>query len=76
MILGASYTLWMYKKVIFGEVTNSNVGGMQDISSREFLILAILAVMVLGFGIYPLPLTEVMHVTVDNLLEHVARTKL
>ena len=49
---------------------------MQDISSREFLILAILAVMVLGLGIYPLPLTEVMHVTVDNLLEHVARTKL
>ena len=66
----------MYKKVIFGEVTNSNVEGMQDISSREFLILAILAVMVLGLGIYPLPLTEVMHVTVDNLLEHVARTKL
>jgi len=76
LILGASYTLWMYKKVIFGEVTNSNVEGMQDISSREFLILAILAVMVLGLGIYPLPLTEVMHVTVDNLLEHVARTKL
>ncbi|WP_350281847.1 NADH-quinone oxidoreductase subunit M [Nitrosomonas sp.] len=76
LILGASYTLWMYKKVIFGEVTNSNVEGMQDISSREFLILAILAVMVLGFGIYPLPLTEVMHVTVDNLLEHVSRTKL
>lgn len=64
------------QKVIFGEVTNSNVEGMQDISSREFLILAILAVMVLGLGIYPLPLTEVMHVTVDNLLEHVARTKL
>lgn len=76
LILGASYTLWMYKRVMFGEVTNSNVEGMQDISSREFLILVILAIMVLWLGIYPLPLTEVMHVTVDNLLEHVARTKL
>lgn len=76
LILGASYTLWMYKRVVFGEITNSNVEGMQDISSREFLILAILAVMVLGFGIYPLPLTEIMHVTVDNLLEHIAQTKL
>lgn len=76
LILGASYTLWMYKRVIFGEITNSNVAELKDISSREFLILAILAVLVLGFGIYPLPLTEIMHVTVDNLLEHVAQTKL
>ncbi|WP_300086899.1 NADH-quinone oxidoreductase subunit M [uncultured Nitrosomonas sp.] len=76
LILGASYTLWMYKRVIFGEITNSNVAELNDISSREFLILAILAVLVLGFGIYPLPLTEIMHVTVDNLLEHVAQTKL
>lgn len=76
LILGASYSLWLYKKVVFGAVANPNVEGMKDISAREFLVLAILAVAVLALGIYPLPLTEVMHVTVDNLLEHVARTKL
>lgn len=76
LILGASYSLWLYKKVIFGPVANPNVEGMRDISAREFLILAILAVAVLALGIYPLPLTEVMHATVDNLLEHVAHTKL
>lgn len=76
LILGASYSLWLYKKVIFGPVANPNVEGMKDISAREFLILAILAVAVLALGIYPLPLTEVMHATVDNLLEHVAHTKL
>lgn len=61
---------------MFGAVANPNVEGMKDISAREFLVLAILAIAVLALGIYPLPLTEVMHVTVDNLLEHVARTKL
>ena len=76
LILGSAYTLWMYKRVVFGAVANDNVEKMQDISSREFLILAILAVMVLGFGIYPSPLTEVMHVTVNNLLEHISHTKL
>ncbi len=76
LVLGAAYTLWMYKRVVFGAVMNENVEKMQDISTREFLILAILAVAVLGFGIYPLPLTEIMHVTVDNLLEHVSHTKL
>ncbi len=76
LVLGAAYTLWMYKRVVFGAVANDNVEKMQDISMREFLILAILAVAVLGFGIYPLPLTEVMHVTVDNLLEHISHTKL
>jgi NADH-quinone oxidoreductase subunit M len=76
LILGASYTLWMYKRVIFGAVANTKVEGLQDISMREFSILAVLAIAVLGLGVYPLPLTEVMHVTVDNLLEHIARTKL
>lgn len=76
LILGASYSLWLYKKVVFGAVANPNVEGMKDISAREFLVLAILAIAVLALGIYPLPLTEVMHATVDNLLEHVARTKL
>lgn len=76
LILGASYSLWLYKKVIFGPVANPNVEGMKDISAREFLVLAVLATAVLVLGVYPLPLIEVMHATVDNLLEHVSRTKL
>ncbi|HRQ04501.1 MAG TPA: NADH-quinone oxidoreductase subunit M [Nitrosomonas halophila] len=76
LIFGAAYTLWMYKRVIFGAVVNPKVEGLQDISRREFSILAILALAVLLLGVYPLPLTEVMHVTVDNLLEHIARSKL
>jgi NADH-quinone oxidoreductase subunit M len=76
LIFGAAYTLWMYKRVVFGAVANAKVEGLKDISKREFSILAILALAVLVLGVYPLPLTEVMHVTVDNLLEHIARTKL
>jgi len=76
LILGASYTLWMYKRVIFGAVANKQVAALHDISAREFLILAVLAVCVLGMGLYPLPFTEVMHASVDNLLKHVASSKL
>lgn len=76
LIFGAAYTLWMYKRVVFGAVANAKVEGLKDISKREFSMLAILALAVLVLGVYPLPLTEVMHVTVDNLLEHIARTKL
>lgn len=76
LILGASYTLWMYKRVIFGAVANAKVENLKDIGTREFSILAILAVAVLWLGLYPLPLTEVMHVSIDNLLEHVSRSKL
>ncbi len=76
LILGASYTLWMYKRVIFGAVANANVESLQDIGKREFLILAILAVAVLWLGLYPAPLTEIMHVSIDHLLEHVSHSKL
>ena len=76
LIFGAAYTLWMYKRVIFGKVANEKVAGMADIDSREFLVLAVLAVAVLAIGLYPLPLAEVMHVSVNNLLEHVAHSKL
>jgi NADH-quinone oxidoreductase subunit M len=76
LIFGAAYTLWMYKRVVFGAVANSAVEALQDINRREILILAILAVAVLWMGVYPLPLTEVMHTTVDELLAHVARGKL
>jgi NADH-quinone oxidoreductase subunit M len=76
LITGAAYTLWMYKRVIFGAVVHSGVEELTDIGRREILILAILAAAVLGMGLYPLPLTEVMHTTVDDLLAHVARSKL
>jgi NADH-quinone oxidoreductase subunit M len=76
LIFGAAYTLWMYKRVIFGAVTHPGVEGLRDINPREILILAVLAAAVLGMGLYPLPLLEVMHTTVDDLLAHVARSKL
>ncbi len=76
LVLGAAYTLWMYKRVIFGPVANAHVAELTDINSREFLILAVLAACVLAMGIYPFPFTEVMHASVDNLLKHVAVSKL
>ena len=76
LIFGAAYTLWMYKRVVFGPVKNDNVAELKDIDSREFLVLAVLAVCVLAMGIYPMPVTEVMHASVNNLLEHVAHSKL
>lgn len=76
MIVGAAYTLWMYKRVIFGAITNSHVAELTDINKREFLILGILALCVLAMGLYPLPFTEVMHTSVNNLLQHVAASKI
>lgn len=76
MIVGAAYTLWMYKRVVFGAVANSHVAELTDITAREFLILAVLAVCVIGMGVYPLPITEVMHASVNNLLQHVATSKI
>ena len=76
LIFGAAYTLWMYKRVIFGPVANAQVAALEDIDGREFLILALLAVCILALGLYPLPLTEVMHASVNHLLDHVALSKL
>lgn len=76
LIFGAAYTLWMYKRVIFGPVANPQVDALEDIDGREFLVLALLAICVLTLGLYPLPLTEVMHASVYNLLDHVALSKL
>ena len=76
MIVGAAYTLWMYKRVVFGAVGNSHVAELEDINAREFFFLAILALCVLGMGLYPLPFTEVMHASVNDLLQHVAQSKL
>jgi NADH-quinone oxidoreductase subunit M len=76
LIFGAAYTLWMYKRVIFGAVANANVAKLTDMTLRETVIFAILAVTVLGMGLYPLPFSEIMHVSVNDLLVHVARSKL
>jgi NADH-quinone oxidoreductase subunit M len=76
LILGAAYTLWMVKRVIFGAVANDDVKALTDINSRELLILTILAALVLAMGIYPKPFTDVMHVSVDALIKHVSLGKL
>jgi NADH-quinone oxidoreductase subunit M len=76
LIFGAAYTLWMYKRVIFGAVANSHVAKLTDITLREKVIFAILALTVLGMGLYPLPFSEIMHVSVNDLLVHAARSKL
>jgi NADH-quinone oxidoreductase subunit M len=76
MILGAAYTLWMYKRVIFGPVANARVAGLTDLSRREFWLLGAVAVAVLGMGVYPKPFIDVMHTSVADLLVHVAKSKL
>ncbi len=76
LILGAAYTLWMYKRVIFGEIGNDHVREMTDLTRREFWMLVGVAACVLGMGLYPAPFTEVMHTSVDELIKHVARSKL
>ncbi|WP_027819572.1 NADH-quinone oxidoreductase subunit M [Paraburkholderia bannensis] len=76
LILGAAYTLWMYKRVYFGAISNDHVRELKDINCREYGILVVLALFTLFMGIYPKPFTDVMHVSVENLLSHVAVSKL
>ena len=76
LILGAAYTLWMVKRVVFGEVANDNVAKLEDVNSREFLFLGLLAGAVLLLGLWPAPLLEVMEPTIANLVENVAISKI
>lgn len=76
LILGASYSLWMVKRVAFGEIANDHVRALTDINRREFLILGVMAIAVLYMGIYPKPFTDVMHASVEALMQHVAISKL
>jgi len=76
LILGAAYTLWLVKRVIFGPVGNDHVAEMQDLNSREFLILGVLAVAVLFFGLWPAPITNVMESSVKHLIEQIVITKI
>jgi NADH-quinone oxidoreductase subunit M len=76
LVFGAAYTLWMYKRVIFGEVGNKEVAELSDINARELLVLGLLAIAVLWLGVHPAPFTEIMHASVNELLRHVAVSKL
>jgi NADH-quinone oxidoreductase subunit M len=75
LVFGAAYTLWMYKRVIFGAVGNEQVAALKDLNPREFLVLGLLAAAVLFMGLWPNPFTEVMHASVGELLRHVAQPK-
>lgn len=76
LVFGAAYTLWMIKRVYFGPVANEDVRALTDINARETLMLAVLAVATLWMGVYPKPFTDTMHVSVTELLKHVAVSKL
>jgi NADH-quinone oxidoreductase subunit M len=76
LVFGAAYTLWMVKRVYFGDVANAKVKALADLNAREFAMLSILAVAVLWMGVYPKPFTDVMNVSVGELLKHVAQSKL
>jgi NADH-quinone oxidoreductase subunit M len=76
LVFGAAYTLWMFKRVYLGPVTNDDVKQLKDINAREFLMMALLAAAVLWMGVYPKPFTDVMDVSVAQLLKHVAVSKL
>ena len=75
LILGAAYNLWLAKRVIFGAVVNQQVQNLQDINSREALVLGVLAAAVLFFGLWPQPIIEMMQASVDNLLQHIIQSK-
>jgi NADH-quinone oxidoreductase subunit M len=76
LVLGAAYTLWMVKRVIFGDVANDGVASLEDVSSREFYMLGVLAVAVLVLGVWPAPLVDVMSESLGGLLAHVLESKL
>ncbi len=76
LIFGAAYTLWMVKRVIYGEVANKNVAALKDVGAREMAFLAILAVLVLWMGLHPKAFSDVMNPTIQELLRHVAQSKL
>jgi NADH-quinone oxidoreductase subunit M len=75
LILGAAYTLWMIKRVIYGEVANDNVAALEDLNQREFLVLGVLAIAVLLVGLWPAPLIDMMNVTIEHLIEQAGQTK-
>ena len=76
LILGASYSLWLVKRVFYGGVANDNVASLKDLDGREWIMLTVLAVFTLGLGLWPYPLIELMEPSVQNLVEHIMQSKL
>ena len=76
LVLGAAYTLWMIKRVLYGEVANDNVLALQDLNAREFIVLTILAASVMLVGLWPAPLVDMMNTTIEQLILQVSQPKL
>jgi len=76
LVLGAAYTLWMVKRVVYGEVANDNVAQLQDLNAREFFVLAVLAISVLLVGLWPAPLVDMMNTTIEQLMQQISQSKL
>ena len=76
LVLGAAYTLWMVKRVIYGEIANDNVAALEDLVPREFIVLTILAISVLLVGLWPAPLVDMMNVTIEQLVQQIGQSKL
>ena len=76
LVLGAAYTLWMVKRVVYGEVANERVGALEDLNYREFIVLAILALSVLLVGLWPAPLVDMMNASIENLVQQIGQSKL
>ncbi len=76
LVLGAAYTLWMIKRVVYGEVGNENVAGLQDLNPREFIVLGILALGVLLIGLWPAPLVDMMNTSIEQLIQQIGQSKL
>lgn len=76
LIMGAAYTLWLIKRVVFGSVENHHVAELKDVNRREFMIMLLLAVGVIGVGFYPAPIMDVMHATIEHLVQQAVTSKL
>jgi NADH-quinone oxidoreductase subunit M len=76
LVLGAAYTLWMVKRVIYGEVANPNVAELKDLNGREYVVLGVLGFSVLLLGLWPAPLVDMMSATVQQLVEQMGQSKL
>jgi NADH-quinone oxidoreductase subunit M len=76
LVLGAAYTLWLVKRVVFGEVANANVAALRDIDRREWIVLGTFAIGVLALGVYPKPLTDLMEPAIAQLAGQLATSKL
>ncbi len=76
LILGATYSLWLVKRVIYGQVTSDSVSALKDLDGREWIVMTVLALLVVGVGVYPFPLIDLMQPSIDNLIEHIMQSKL